>query len=79
VVDAADFITMKKNFGAGPGATGKEAIGDFNASGTVDWADLNILTNSMAGTGGAPGVTPEPATLGLLMVGALAVIRRRRK
>jgi autotransporter-associated beta strand protein len=79
VVDAADFITLKKNFGAGPGATGKEAIGDFNDSGTVNWADLNILTNAMAGTGGAPAVTPEPATLGLLMVGALAVLRRRRK
>jgi autotransporter-associated beta strand protein len=77
VVDAADFITLKKNFGTATGAG--VTAGDFNASGTVNWADLNILTNGMAGTGGAPAVTPEPATLGLLMVGALAVLRRRRK
>jgi autotransporter-associated beta strand protein len=80
VVDAADFITLKKNFGAGPGAAGKEAIGDFNASGTVNWADLGILMNNMGKTGGgAPATTPEPATLGLLAIGALAIVRRRRR
>jgi autotransporter-associated beta strand protein len=83
VVNAADFINLKKNFGTSTGAGA--SAGDFNASGTVNWADLNILTNNMGiNTGGAPlggpgpAVTPEPATLGLLMVGAAALLRRRR-
>jgi hypothetical protein len=29
--------------------------------------------------GGAPAATPEPATLGLLAIGALAILRRRRR
>jgi hypothetical protein len=48
----------------------------------VDWDDLQILlanfgTRSVGG--GAPAVTPEPATLGLLAIGALAILRRRRR
>ena len=78
VVDAVDFMTLKKNFGATIG--GGMTVGDFDNSGTVDWDDLNTLTSNFgAGSGGASAMTPEPATLGLLMVGALAVIRRRRK
>jgi len=79
VVDAADYITLKKNFGS---TTAADALsGNFTTPDTtVDWADLNILTTNFgAGSGGASAMTPEPATLGLLMVGALAVIRRRRK
>jgi hypothetical protein len=75
VVDAADFINLKKNFGKSGGV----AQGDFNASGTVDWTDLSTLMSNMGPAGGAPATTPEPATLGLLAIGALAVIRRRRK
>jgi len=77
VVDAADFITLKKNFGGGLG--GEATVGNFDKTGTVDWADLNILTNNMGAPGGAAAVTPEPATLGLLAVGALAVLRRNRR
>jgi autotransporter-associated beta strand protein len=76
VVDAADFITVKRNFGTTTGAGVGQ--GNFDGDGDVDWADLNILTNNMGATGGAPAVTPEPATLGLLAIGALAIIRRRR-
>jgi len=77
VVDAADFITLKKNFNQ-PGAGA--AQGNFNSDvdGVVDWADLSILMSNMGVPGGAPSV-PEPATLGLLVFGALAVIRRRRR
>ena len=41
-------------------------------------ADLQTLMSGMnSGSGGAP--IPEPATMGLLAVGALALIRRRRR
>jgi autotransporter-associated beta strand protein len=73
VVDAADFINLKKNFGKAGGI----AQGDFNNSGTVNWADLSILMSNMGTGGDAPSV-PEPATLGLLAIGALAMLRRRR-
>jgi autotransporter-associated beta strand protein len=76
VVDAADFITLKKNFGAGGG--GGAAVGNFDKTGTVNWADLSILMNNMGTRVAAPSTTPEPATLGLLAIGALAIIRRRR-
>jgi autotransporter-associated beta strand protein len=79
VVDAADYITLKRNFGAGPGAAGKEAIGDFNGDGNVNYAELQTLMGAMGtGAGGAETTIPEPATLGLLAIGALAVIRRPR-
>ena len=78
VVDAADYITLTRNFGQS--ANSGPSYGDFNDSGATDWNDLQILMNAMngGGTGGASATTPEPATLGLLAIGALAVLRRRR-
>jgi autotransporter-associated beta strand protein len=77
LVDAADFINLKKNFGTSTGAG--VADGDFNASNTVDWGDLGILMSNMGAGGGAPATAPEPATLGLLAIGALAMLRRNRR
>jgi autotransporter-associated beta strand protein len=77
VVDAADFITLKKNFGAGE--VGGKTVGNFDNAGTVDWYDLSILTGNMGTGGPAPSTTPEPATLGLLAIGALAMLRRNRR
>ena len=64
VVDAADYITLKKNFG--PPVLAAPIQGG-----------LSLLTSGMAPVGGAP--IPEPATLGLLAIGAMAMLRRRRK
>jgi len=76
VVDAADYIIVKANMGQATGVG--LADGDFNEDGTVDWGDLQILAAAM--DAGAAGETiPEPATLGLLALGALAVTRRKRK
>jgi autotransporter-associated beta strand protein len=77
VVDAADFITLKKNFGSGAGA-GPEA-GDFDATGTVNWADLGILMSNMGAGGGAPATVPEPCSAMLLVFGAAALLRRRAR
>jgi autotransporter-associated beta strand protein len=77
VVDAADYIRLKQYFGQ---STAAGTNGDFNGDGMVDWTDLQILMAefSTRSVGGAP-TAPEPATLGLLAIGALAVLRRRRR
>jgi autotransporter-associated beta strand protein len=76
VVDAADFITLKKNFGGGLG--GDHTVGNFNKTGTVNWADLSILMSNMGTGGGAPATAPEPCSAMLLIFGAAALLRRRR-
>jgi len=77
VVDAADYITVKRNFGMTSGA--KWSDGNFTSGGTVDWYDLQILMANFSTRSivEAPAA-PEPATLGLLAIGALALLRRRK-
>jgi fibronectin-binding autotransporter adhesin len=78
VVDAADFITLKKNFGTSTGDG--VAAGDFDKTGTVNWADLGILTSNMGtGSSPAPAMAPEPCSAMLLVFGAAALLRRKRK
>jgi autotransporter-associated beta strand protein len=77
VVDPADYIAMKQNFGLTGGATLGQ--GDVDGDGNVDWDDLQVLmTNFGAGSGTAPTTTPEPCSAILLMFGAAALLRRRR-
>ena len=76
VVNAADYIILKTNIGQATGAT--TADGDFDGDGDVDWNDLQLLQAHYGETSGAGGTIPEPATLGLLAIGAVAVLRRRR-
>jgi len=79
VVDAVDYIAIKTNFGlSGIGITRLQ--GDLIDNDIVDWADLQELLAQFGtrSVGGAPAA-PEPATLGLLAIGALAVLRRRRR
>jgi len=81
VVDAADYIAIKTNLGlTGTGATLEKGnvTGAMGVDGTVDWDDLQLLMANFGKTLGAPA-TPEPATLGLLAIGALALLRRRRR
>ena len=75
-VDTVDYIVLKTNMGQATGAT--TADGDFDDDGDVDWADLQILQTHYGETIAASGTIPEPATLGLLAIGALAAIRRRQ-
>ena len=82
-VDLNDLSILAGSWDSG----GVWANGDFNGDGVVDLNDLSILAGGWGfGTAGvmawddalaATGV-PEPATLGLLAVGAAALIRRRR-
>ncbi|TFG79936.1 MAG: hypothetical protein E4H19_15960, partial [Chromatiales bacterium] len=79
VVDAADFTTLKKNFGTTTGAG--VAQGNFTSpDGAVNWNDLSILTANMgAGGAGTPATTPEPATLFVMMAAGLPALLKRRR
>ena len=78
IVDAADYILMKQNWGNASSSSADAAACDLDTSGTVDAGDMALLATALNNaTIGA--VTPEPATLALLALGGLAVIRRRRK
>jgi len=75
VVDAADYITVKRNFGM---TDAQWAQGDFSGDHQVNWTDLQILMASFGtrGVGGAPAA-PEPGSVMLLMFATAALLRRR--
>ena len=61
------------------------AVGDFNYDGVIDSNDYDLIDRAWLITDGAPfgeeapGATPEPATLVLLVLGGLTLAMRRRK
>ncbi len=79
-VGAADLGDLTSNWGK----TGRIWMqGDFNGDGRVNAADLGDLATNWGKTGFAPGAAPpevpvpEPATVALLSLGSLGVIRRK--
>jgi hypothetical protein len=82
LVNDADLAIFLDQFGgAWNGLTFEDP--DFDNDGIVDLADFVLMrANWGAGAGASPeigDVTPEPATMSLLAIGGLAVLRRRRK
>ena len=75
-VDDDDLSLLLANWGTG----NTWGTGDLNDSGTVDDDDLSLILAQW--NMGAPPMdgeaVPEPATLGLLAAGGLALIRRRQ-
>ena len=69
-VDLDDFLLLKQNFGASPASW---MMGDFDLNNSVSLTDFSRLKNNF-GT----NVVPEPASLSLLAISALAMLRRRR-
>lgn len=80
VVDQADADIFRTHYATGGGKTWLE--GDFNANGVVDFDDAWRLLDNYTGEtppGGIAYLTPEPATMSLLMLGGLAMLTRRRR
>jgi len=81
-VGAADYIALKRNFGTESGATWEQ--GDFDGDGDVDFYDKFLLEFSFDQGSTVPaaaepaGNVPEPATLSLLALAAMAALRRRK-
>jgi len=69
-VTGADYVLWANNFG---GDDSIFAPGSCNADGAVTGADYVTWANNF----GHVGCAPEPATISLLVLGSLAVLRRR--
>jgi len=74
VVDELDYAILAANWGVGD----SWAEGDFNFDGIVDDEDLEVISENWGGAGVAPTTIPEPTTLCLLGVGAVAAYFRRK-
>jgi hypothetical protein len=81
IVDDADLAIFTNQFGV----VGAGQSADFDDDGDVDLDDFGIMRGNWGfGTGGSPLApeftpTPEPATMSLLTLGGLAILRRRRR
>jgi hypothetical protein len=79
-VDAADYTIWADNYGD----DGGWHSGDLNLDGVVDAADYTIWADNYGATASSDPANPanpapEPATMSLLGVGAMILMRRRRK
>lgn len=72
-VDDSDLNLLLANFGLEAGATWEQ--GDFDDDGDVDDGDLNLLLSNFGAT---TNTVPEPGSLLISLVGAAAILGRRK-
>jgi len=85
-VDLTDYDNLLAQFGGPPPGGPTDPDADFNDDGMVDMTDFEEL-RAHFGTGVPPApegglgatTTPEPATMGLLALGGMFVLKRRRR
>jgi len=53
-----------------------DVVGDIDGSGQLNNNDITPFVNLLTG---APQAVPEPATLGLIALGGVAMLRRRSR
>ncbi len=75
VVSAGDYACVQANFG-NTGALGGELMGDANGDGVISAGDYASVQANFGNT--AAAVAPEPASMLLLAIGGLALLRRQR-
>ena len=72
--DGLDYVVWSSNYKQ----SGNWGDADFNGDASVDGLDYVIWSNNyLQGCPASPGAVPEPATLSLLALGGLALLRRR--
>ncbi|MBN2291366.1 MAG: PEP-CTERM sorting domain-containing protein, partial [Pirellulales bacterium] len=80
-VDVSDLGILAGNYGNTSG-TLMVFEGDADFDGNVDVSDLGILAGhygTNVGLSASSAVVPEPATMAMLVLGALALLIRRRR
>jgi len=77
VVNAADYMALKRHMGMGSGAV--LADGDFDTDQDVDFADLQLLIGNYDAVQTGAGTIPEPATLFVLLAAGLPALLKRRR